>query len=74
MGPKKKVLLIDDHPLFRAGVKSLLETNPTFEVVGEAGSSREGLHLSKTLKPDVVILDISLPDQSGMDLARELRS
>lgn len=74
MGAKKKVLLIDDHPLFRAGIKALLETNPFFEVAAEAGSAGEGLRLAREIKPEIAILDISLPDQSGVELARELRS
>jgi DNA-binding NarL/FixJ family response regulator len=73
MGVRKKVLLIDDHPLFRAGVKSLLETNATFEVVGEAGTAREGLESARKLRPELVILDISLPDQNGLEVARQLR-
>ncbi|MBI5585567.1 MAG: response regulator transcription factor [Deltaproteobacteria bacterium] len=73
MGIRKKVLLIDDHPLFRTGVKSLLEANPSFEVVGEAGTGREGLQSARELRPELVILDISLPDQNGMEIARELR-
>jgi DNA-binding NarL/FixJ family response regulator len=74
MGPKKKILLIDDHPLFRAGIRSLLDPTLSFEVVGEAGSGREGLRLTEELQPDVVVLDISLPDQNGVELARELRT
>ncbi len=73
MGLKKKVLLIDDHPLFRAGIKSLLDRNPSFEVVGEAGTGQEGLRSARELRPDLVILDIALPDQNGMEIARELR-
>jgi DNA-binding NarL/FixJ family response regulator len=70
---KKKILLVDDHPLFRAGLKSLLAANPSFEVVGEAGNGQEGLRLAKSLKPDLVLLDISLPDRNGLEITRELR-
>ncbi len=70
----KTILIVDDHPLFREGLKSLISRNTTFEVVGEAGNGREGLRMSKELKPDLVIVDISLPDRSGIDLTRNIRS
>jgi len=68
------ILIIDDHPLFREGLKAIIERNSRFKVVGEAGSAREGLGLAKKLKPDVVLVDISLPDVSGIQLTREIRS
>jgi DNA-binding NarL/FixJ family response regulator len=74
VGKKKTVLIVDDHPLFREGLKSLISRNTVFEVVGEAGNGREGLRMSRELKPDLVIVDISLPDISGIDLARNIRS
>ena len=74
MGEKKTVLIVDDHPLFREGLKSLISRNTRFEVVGEAGNGREGLRMAKGLKPDLVIVDISLPDKSGIDLTRSIRS
>ena len=73
MGTKKTVLIIDDHPLFREGLKSLLAQHSWFEVVGEAGSGQEGLKKTKKLKPDLVLVDISLPDKSGIDLTRAIR-
>ncbi len=74
MGTKKTILIVDDHPLFREGLKSLILRNTGFEVVGEAGNGREGLQMSKQLKPDLVVMDISLPDKSGIDLTRDIRS
>jgi len=74
VGKKRTVLIVDDHPLFREGLKSLISRNTAFEVVGEAGNGREGLRMSEELKPDLVIVDISLPDISGIDLARNIRS
>jgi len=71
---KKTVLIVDDHPLFREGLKSLISRNPRFEVVGEAGNGREGLRMSKRLKPDLVVMDLSLPDKSGIDVTRNIRS
>ena len=74
MGKKKTILIVDDHPLFREGLKSLISRSPKFEVIAEAGNGREGLRMSKELKPDLVIMDISLPDKTGIDLTRSIRS
>ena len=74
MAQKKTILIIDDHPLFREGLKTIIGRNAIFEVVGEAGNGREGLRKAKKLKPDLAVVDISLPDQSGIQLTREIRS
>jgi DNA-binding NarL/FixJ family response regulator len=73
MADKKKILLVDDHPLFRAGLKSLLVDNPSFQIIGEAGDGEEAIRLTKTLKPDLLLLDITLPDKSGIEITRELK-
>ncbi len=73
MAAKKRILIVDDHPLYRDGLKSLLSRHPAFETAGEAGGFLEGLRLARKLKPDLALLDISLPDGSGIELARELR-
>jgi DNA-binding NarL/FixJ family response regulator len=70
---KKTILIIDDHPLFREGIKSLILRDRRFEVVGEAGNGREGLRMARKLKPDLVLMDISLPDRNGIELTREIR-
>ncbi len=73
MGSKKTIVVVDDHPLFREGLKSLIARNPSLEVVGEAGTGGEGLRLIKELKPDLAVVDISLPDRNGIEITRELR-
>ncbi len=74
MGQKKGILIVDDHPLFRKGLKAVLEPNNQFEVVGEAQNGAEALEMVRKLDPDLVVVDISLPDQSGIELTREIRS
>lgn len=73
MDKKKKILLIDDHTLFREGIRALIERQALFEVIGEAGTARKGLQLAKKLQPDLVVVDISLPDKGGIQLIREIR-
>ena len=74
MAQKKTILIIDDHPLFREGLKTIIGRQAYFEVVGEAENGREGIQKAKELKPDLAVVDISLPDMSGIQLTREIRS
>lgn len=67
------VLVVDDHDLIRQGLHRAFERDPDFEVVGEAGTVREALASVAVLRPDIVVLDVSLPDGSGIDAARVLR-
>jgi DNA-binding NarL/FixJ family response regulator len=60
-------MLVDDHKLFRAGIRSLLQTVSGVEVVAEAGDGREALHLIKIHRPDVVLMDIMMPGLNGLD-------
>lgn len=62
-----RVLIVDDHTLFRSGLKSLLQRQRDFEIVGEAGDGLEGLKRAKSLKPDVVLLDLHMPGVSGRE-------
>ena len=70
---KIRVLLVDDHPPFRIGMRVLLEQNPAIAVVGEAGTGGETLRLVAQLQPDVVVLDCQLPDMDGPAVAAALR-
>ena len=74
MAPKKTILIVDDHPLVREGLKSILKPVPEYEVVGQAGNARDGIQMVKNLKPDLVLLDLSLPDKSGLEICREIRN
>lgn len=68
------VLLVDDHDLIRQGLRRSFELDSAFEVVGEAGTVADALDLAQLLDPDVVVMDIRLPDGSGLDAAATLRS
>jgi DNA-binding NarL/FixJ family response regulator len=68
-----KIVLVDDHQMFREGVKFRLDQERDFQVIGEAGSAAEAISLIEQTLPDIVVLDIRLPDKSGIELARVLR-
>jgi DNA-binding NarL/FixJ family response regulator len=67
-----RVLMVDDHPVVLAGLKALVEADPDFEVVGNARDGRTALRLAKQLLPDVVVLDISMPEMNGIEVATAL--
>lgn len=67
-----RILLVDDHEVVRLGLATLLEDVPSVTVVGEAGSAREAMMACERLDPDLVILDIRLPDQTGVDVCRRI--
>jgi DNA-binding NarL/FixJ family response regulator len=68
-----KVMIVDDHPVVRKGLRSFLETQPGMKVVGEAADGREAMRELATGEPDLVLLDLHLPDASGSDLIPEMR-
>ncbi|MGB0385478.1 MAG: response regulator transcription factor [Ardenticatenaceae bacterium] len=69
---KIRVLLIDDHPAIRAGIRVILEQDPSIEVVGEADNGDRAVELVKLLKPDVLLLDMEMPGKNGPEVAQEL--
>lgn len=68
-----KVLLADDHAVVRAGIKALLEQESSIEVVGEASNGLEAVAAARELHPDVVVMDVSMPEMDGLDATREIR-
>ena len=73
MAGRKTIVIVDDHALFREGLKAIICRNPVYDVVGEAGRGDEALQLAKSLRPHLVSVDISLPDQNGIELTLQLR-
>ncbi len=68
-----RVLIIDDHPLFRRGVSQLLGLADGFEIVGEAASGQEGIELAKRLDPDLILLDLNMKGMNGLETLRTMR-
>ena len=71
--PTIRVLLADDHDILRQGLKLLLGLQPEIEVVGEARTGREAVEMAQTLKPDVVVMDISMADMDGLEACKHIR-
>jgi DNA-binding NarL/FixJ family response regulator len=69
---KIRILLVEDHEVVRAGLRALLLTEQNFEVVGEASDGREAVRLARETTPEVVIMDLSLPELNGRDAARQI--
>lgn len=69
-----RVVVVDDHTLFRQGIVGLLASQPDIEVIGQAGSGQEALQVVTDLAPDVVLMDISMPGISGLDATREIKA
>ncbi|MBL1096165.1 response regulator [Streptomyces coffeae] len=71
---KIRIFLLDDHEVVRRGVRELLASEPDMEVVGEAGTAADALARITATRPDVAVLDVRLPDRSGVEVCREIRS
>ena len=69
---KKNILLVDDHTLFREGLKLLLKQHEMFEVTGEAGTACEACEKAKELIPDIILMDLALPDRNGIECTRTI--
>ncbi len=70
---KTRVLIIDDHPLLREGLKSIIGLDSRLKIVGEAGNAQEGIEAARNNEPDLITMDLSLPDRNGIELTSELR-
>jgi len=73
MSGKIKVLIVDDHPLFRSGLRQVVESDSRFELIGEAGDGETALWMIQEKRPDVAVLDIKLPGLTGLEIASRLR-
>ena len=69
-----RILSVDDHPLFRAGIASLLAAHPDMTLVAQASNGQEGINLFRTHRPDVTLIDLRLPDMSGIETAAAIRT
>src|SRR5687768_1452693 len=67
-----RILLVDDHAVLRAGLRALLDAEEGLEVVGEAGTGEEGVDMAERLKPDVVVMDLSMPGIGGLEATRRI--
>ena len=67
-----KILIVDDHVLFRQGLIDLFETEPDFEVVGDVGTIEEAIHAAQTSRPDLILMDFGLPDGTGVEATKAI--
>ena len=74
MAGRTRVLIVDDHPLFRQGLRQLIEADNRFELAGETGDGIEALQFMEREKPDVAVLDVNLPGLSGLEIARRAQA
>lgn len=71
--PEIRVLIVDDHAILRDGIRSLLERQEDICVVGEAANGREALALTRDLRPDVVLMDVAMPEMNGLEATRQIK-
>src|ERR1700726_3410609 len=70
----KRIVIVDDHPLFRKGLEKLIHSDGTFAVCGEAGNTAEAMEVIRKLNPDLAIVDLSLPGANGIELIKNIRA
>jgi DNA-binding NarL/FixJ family response regulator len=70
----KRIVIVDDHPLFRKGLEELIHSEGSFAVCGEAGNASEGIDVIRRLRPDLAIVDLSLPGANGIELIKNIRA
>jgi DNA-binding NarL/FixJ family response regulator len=70
----KRVILVDDHPIMRHGLAQLIRAESGLDVCGEAGNAREGLEVVEKLKPELAVIDLTLPDKNGLELVKDIRA
>jgi DNA-binding NarL/FixJ family response regulator len=73
MSEKVRIVIAEDHTILREGLRSLLSSNPSFEIVGEAADGREAIRQVKKLKPDLTLTDLSMPRMNGMEAIKEIK-
>ena len=74
MAGRTRVLIVDDHPLFRQGLRQLVEADNRFELIGESGDGTDALRRIETQQPDVAVLDVNLPGMTGLEIARHVQA
>lgn len=67
------IVLADDHQIFRQGLRALIEKEPDFRIIGEAGDGLDALEMTRRLKPDVLVIDVMLPSLNGLEVARQIK-
>ena len=70
---RARILIVDDHEIFRRGLRSLLESRPEFEILGEAGDGLQAIEKAVELRPDLIVMDVSMPQLDGLQATRQIR-
>ena len=71
---RTRVLIVDDHPVFRQGIRDVIETGPDIDVVGQAADGEVAMELAYDLMPDVILMDVNLPTINGLQVTRRIKS
>lgn len=70
---RARILIVDDHEIFRRGLRSLLESRPEFEILGEAADGLQAIEKAMQLRPDLIVMDVSMPQLDGLQATRQIR-